>query len=220
MFSHPVLSRVFEGLNDLRSHFKFLLDNDEASVIAKGVAVIREGVYGDQLVISKFLKSGFSDSMRSKNERVEVGFKELFNSIWSKLDNVEGTCWVSFCVLNNSIFVLMVCGVGPEEVHDDLMFKSCDLGWDDDWSFQVLNVAKFVDSGPNTSVASEDLAADGASERHVLKEIIHLLENRVWLVEIFFKSDSAFFSKACFQIDSSVFVTSSQKMDLLWEFDL
>ena len=72
---------------------------------------------------------------------------------------------------------------------------------------------------------AEDLVPSGSvvdagSKRHVLKEVIHLLKDTVWIVDVLLESLGTFLAEAMELVDVSIFVVAAKKEDLLWIFEL
>ena len=99
------------------------------------------------------------------------------------------------------------------------MLEGGDLGGDDDGALEVLDVAELVDARADPPVACEDFAADGASEGHVLEEVVHALEHGVGLVDLLLESELAFFTETGVNVDSAIFVASSDQVNLLRVLD-
>lgn len=62
--------------------------------------------------------------MSAQNVAASVCLEEIFNSVWSKLHNVASAVWVSNEVRLNSKVLVAICWVRPQDVYDELLFRS------------------------------------------------------------------------------------------------
>ena len=84
-------------------------------------------------------------------------------------------------------------------------------------AFNVLN------SWTNTTMAAEDsllFISDYSSKWHLLKDLINLCKDTIWIINIFSKSLGALITKSEVSVDMLVLMVTSEKHDLLWELQL
>lgn len=85
------------------------------------------------------------------------------------------------------------------------------------WSLNLLNGLNVLNSWANTSVATEDLLLfirNNSSQWHLLKCLIDLHEDTVWVIDIFSESLGALITKPKILINMLILMISSEKHDL------
>ena len=149
-----------------------------------------------------------------------VGVKEVFDSVRSELHDVSCAIGVSDEVRLNAQVLIAVGWVRPQDVYHKLLLSCGDLVNDLQWSLNSINLVKCVQCASNASMQADDSIINNSCKREPIKEIVDLVEDRVWVVWIFSKPTAALLSESESIVDPLVLVVSSQQMDLVWELDL
>ena len=149
-----------------------------------------------------------------------VGVEEVFDSVRSELHDVSCAIGVSDEVRLNAQVLIAVGWVRPQDVYHKLLLSCGHLVNDLQWSLNSINLVKCVQCASNASMQADDSIINNSCKREPIKEIVDLVEDRVWVVWIFSESAAALLSESESIVDPLVLVVSSQEMDLVWELDL
>jgi hypothetical protein len=116
------MAALITRLYDFRRYHKFLLHNQETSVILMSAAVVCTRGDRDALSTSKPINSVRTDLVRSNHDGKLVNFEELLNHVSSIQSHVVLLDWVSYDVWRESENFIVNSRIAPEELH------RCDLG--------------------------------------------------------------------------------------------
>lgn len=83
----------------------------------------------------------------------------------------------------------------------------------------LVNVLKSDDRVTNAAVDAKNailslLVKDNSTERHPFKQVVHLLEHRAWLIDVFSKALCALLTETEVLVDVAVLVITSEKENL------
>ena len=159
--------------------------------------------------------------MRPDDHAKLVHFQELVHLIRAVIHDVVLLCWVSYSVGMHADHIFRGRGVRPEKVHGHLLHLFVDASKVDfEGSVNLLDVFQLGNSGTKAPMHAEDsvvcrLVLDDGTQRKPFKEIVHLLENTVWVFDIFRKALGALQAETKVLVHLAVLVIPSQKEDLL-----
>ena len=140
--------------------------------------------------------------VRANNHAELIDFEELFNLVGSIAHNVVLVLRVSHQVLMHAKLVFTLSWVTPEQVHCHLLHSVVNLTQINlQRSTDLFNVLQLLDCGPKATINTEDfvigrLVANDSGKRKPLKQVIHLLENTVWLIDVLSETLGALLAEA------------------------
>ena len=87
-------------------------------------AVVSRRKDGDQLTTRKAFEAVHYTLVCSKNVLEIVVFQELSDTIWTKLNNISGSIWVTDEIGLNAQFLVAIGGITPQNINDKLLLRS------------------------------------------------------------------------------------------------
>lgn len=175
-------------------------------------------------VIRKSLDTIWASLMGSDHHALVVSLEEGVKVVRAEVDDVVLLFGVSTVVVLESVFLFGFMGITPKKVEHLLMILRVILTQLDlNWSLDLLDTLDILDSWADTSVTAEDLlllVGNNSCKRHLLKSLINLGEDRIWVIDILFESIGALITKTKIPIYVFIFVIASEKHNLFGILDL
>jgi len=103
-------------------------------------AVIRGREHSKELAASESLKAIHHTFMCAKNIFSFIVIKELFDPVRPELDNVSRAIRISDEVRLNTELGIIISGIAPKNVDDELLLWSGDLVDDLEWALDHFNL--------------------------------------------------------------------------------
>jgi len=120
--------------------------------------VVRAGADGDQAAISEPLDTVGADGVRSDHHAQVVSLQELVQVVGSKVNDVVLLLRISGEVVLETLGLLALMWIGPEEVDDLLVvLRLVSTQFDLKWSCNSLDSFNILHTWADTAVAAEDL---------------------------------------------------------------
>jgi len=103
-------------------------------------AVIRSRENGEQAATSESFETIHDTFVSPKNKVYLVVFEEGLDTIWSELDNISGTIWITNEVRLDTKFTVSICWVTPKDVNYKLLLDRRHLMNDFKRSLDLFNL--------------------------------------------------------------------------------
>ena len=149
-----------------------------------------------------------------------VLLQELVHDVRSVAHDIILALRVSYCVCLHTKHFIRGSWVTPKNVHAHLLDRVVDITKvDAQGPLNHVDVLQLDDGVANASMDAQDsvlsrLILDDCSKWHPLEQVIQLLEDTVWFIDVLVESLSALLSQTEVAIHVSVFVVASQKENL------
>lgn len=120
----------------------------------------------------------------------------------------------------NIILLIISAGIAPKQLIDDLFSSRFGLVVDFDGFFNLVQLIDRAECLAYPPMDAEDVILDDGRDGHFLKNPIAPAEERVRLIYIFFKFESAFIPESHAAIDDLIFMSASQQHNIIGIFNL
>lgn len=162
--------------------------------------------------------------MGSDHHALVVTLEEGVEVVRAEVDDVVLLFGISSVVVLESVFLFGLMGITPKKVEYLLMVLRVILTQLNlKWSLDLFDALDILDSWADTSVTAEDLlhlVGYNSCKRHLLKSLINLGEDRIWVIDILFESIGTLITKTKISIDVFILMITSEKHNLFGILDL
>ena len=156
----PVLLWVVQGIDHFGHEFILLGDLEHGAGILVPTTVVSRREYREELAASEALKAVHDALVGSQDKAAPIGIEEVLDAIWAELHYVSSAVGVADKVGLNAQVLITVSRIRPENINDELLFRSRNFMDNLQRSLNLLNLIKAKQGASDASVKADDPVID------------------------------------------------------------
>jgi hypothetical protein len=153
-----------------------------------------------------------------------VALEEGVQVVGTEVHNVILLLWVSHVVVLETVLLLCLVRVTPEKVKNLLVIlRMISTQFDFEWSLNLFDSLDILNGWADSSMAAEYsllFISNDSCERHLLKGLINLSKDTIWVIDVLSKSLGALITEPEVLVHVLIFMVASEQHDLLWVLQL
>lgn len=181
--------------------------------------VVRSRKDCEELTACETLESVHHTLVSAKDESAPVGLKEVLDAIRAEFDDISGAVGVTDEVRLNSKVLIAISWVRPQDINDELLFRSRHLVNYLQRSLNLVDLVKAEQGTSDTAMQTDNPIVDDGGQGQPIEQVVDLVEDRVDVGGLLTQTAAALLGETKCVVDPLVLVVATKHMNLVWELD-